>query len=409
MPWIKKNLTLVLGGLVGLILLAGSAFFLFSEASREGGINSQLEEKRNEWTRLNNLNPFPDEKNIKATKDEAARVGTIAGLLRENIKPVEVPPVTDTFSLRLLVETTISELTKEAEAAGVNLPDRYAFTFQRLRDIGGQFDSNGIPKLAEQVAQISVLSRVMFNAKIHSLDTIRRPPVLKDEGSGSDYLTKKAVTNEWVVRAPYDLSIRCFSSELAAVIRGLAALDQCIAIKTLNVETTTLPQTSTPGQSTMIMPMPTPASPEGMPGPGGMDAALRARYGLGGGGRGEGGGGLGGDAAMRSRYGLGPGGGAGGMDAGMRSRYGLGGGAMVPPQTVVQPTAPGAAAPAPTGPSVVLDEKPLRVILQVDFVKPKPAPATPARAARPAPAASPDASGNADAGSAGETATQPAP
>ncbi|MCC7374009.1 MAG: hypothetical protein IT581_05095 [Verrucomicrobiales bacterium] len=404
MPWIKKNLTLVLGGLVGLILLGGSAFFLFSEASREGGINAQLEEKRNEWTRLNNLNPFPDEKNIKATKEEAARVGTIAGSLRDNIKPVEVPQVTDTFSLRLLVETTISELTKEAEAAGVNLPDRYAFTFQRLRDIGGQFDSNGIPKLAEQVAQISTLSRVMFNAKIHSLDTIRRPPVLKDEGSGSDYLTKKAVTNEWVVRAPYDISFRCFSSELAGVIRGLAALEQCIVIKTINVETTTLPQGASPVQSTMIMPAPA-APADGMPpGPGGMDAALRARYGLGGGGRpGEGGG----DAAMRARYGMGPGGGGGGMDAAMRSRYGLGGGPAVPPPTLAQPMAPTGAAPAPTGPSVVLDEKPLRVILQVDFVKPKPAPATPARAARPAPAASPDSAG--DTGTAGDTATQPAP
>ncbi|MCC7374012.1 MAG: hypothetical protein IT581_05110 [Verrucomicrobiales bacterium] len=407
MPWIKKNLTLVLGGLVGLILLGGSAFFLFSEASREGGINAQLEEKRNEWTRLNNLNPFPDEKNIKATKDEAGRVGTISGSLRENIKPVEVPPVTDTFSLRLLVETTISELTKEAEAAGVNLPDRYAFTFQKLRDIGGQFDSNGIPKLAEQVAQISTLSRVMFNAKIHSLDTIRRPPVLKDEGSGSDYLTKKSVTNEWVVRAPYDVSFRCFSSELAAVIRGLAALEQCIVIKTLNVETTTLPQSASPVQSTMIMPAPVAAPEGGSPGPGGMDAALRARYGLGGGGRpGEGGGGLGGDAAMRARYGLGPAGGGGGMDPAMRSRYGLGGGPAVPPPTLAQPVTPGGA-PAPSGPSVVLDEKPLRVILQVDFVKPKPAPATPARAARPAPATSPDAAGN--AGTPADSATQPAP
>lgn len=408
MPWIKKNLTLVLGGLVGLILLGGSAFFLFSEASRESGINAQLEEKRNEWTRLNNLNPFPDEKNIKATKEEAARVGKLSTSLRDSIKPVEVPPVTDTFSVRLLVETTISELTKEAEAAGVNLPDRYAFTFQRLRDIGGQFESNGIPKLAEQVAHISTISRVLFNAKIHSLDTIRRPPVLKDEGSGSDYLTKKAVTNEWVVRAPYDISFRCFSSELAAVIRGLAALDQCIVIKTLNVETTTLPQSASPMQSTMIMPMPTPAaSPEGMTGPGGMDAALRARYGLGPSGRpGEGGGGLGGDAAMRARYGLGPGAGGGGMDPALRSRYGLGGAPVAPPPTLAQPAAPAA---APTGPSVVLDEKPLRVILQVDFVKPKPAPATPARAARSAPAANADASTSADGGAAGDTATQPTP
>ena len=236
MPWIKKNLTLVLGGLIGLVLLGGSAFFLFSEAQREASINTQLEEKRAEWTRLNGLNPSPDEKNIKAVKEEAARLEQLSTKLSQAFKPVEAPPVNDTFSLRLLVETTISSLTREAEAAGVNLPDRYAFTFQRLRDLPGQFESNGIPRLAEQVAQISQICRVLYDAKIHSLDTLRRPPVLKDEGSGADYLTKRGATNQWVIRTPYDLSFRAFSSELAEVIRGLAALDQCVVIKTINIE-----------------------------------------------------------------------------------------------------------------------------------------------------------------------------
>jgi hypothetical protein len=401
MPWIKKNLMLVLGGLVGLILLAGSGFFLFSAISRETAVDQQLSDQRNEWTRLHNLTPFPDDKNIKATREEAERMEKLSGALREKINSAEVPPVTDTFGLRLLIENTIADLTREAEAAGVNLPERYAFTFQRLRELGGNFHSNGIPRIAEQVAHISTLCRILYHAKIHSLDTLRRSPVLKEEGGTSDYLTKKPATNRFVngsaavIRTPYDLSFRSFSGELADVIRGLAALEECVVIKTLNVEPTSLPHSGPSTMPTMMMPVPSgPTSLPGqypMPGAGGMDAAMRQRYGLGPGmapGRGEdSGSGAGMSPELRSRYGLGPPG-AGGMSRDMQSRYGLGPqrpGMMTPPQPLSAPTTPmlpSTTTPQPRTPSVVLDEKPLRVILQLDFVTPAPAAAA-GRAAPP--------------------------
>lgn len=400
MAWIKKNLMLVLGGLVGLILLGGSGFFLFSESSRDSAVNGQLDEKRREWDRLNGLNPFPDENNIKAIKEEAARVQKLAAAMKDVLKPIEVAPVSDTYALKLLVETTISDLKKEAEAAGVNIPDRYAFTFQKLRELP-QIETNRVRRLAEQVAQISTLCRVLFDAKVHSLDVLRRPSVLKEE-TGSEYLTKGGITNKFsVARAPYEISFRAFSSELASVLRKLAALEHCVSIKTINIDPTSLPQHNAP-QTPMPTMMPPGGPGMGPGGPmnryGGMDPALAQRYGLapGGGRPGEGGAPPGGgmDAAMRSRYGLGPGG-PGGGDAGMRSRYGMPGpGGMAPPSAQAMAAPVGAAAPAaPSGPALVLDEKPLRIIFQLDFVTPvaaSEASKRPAAAAAPAPAANAD-------------------
>lgn len=402
MPWIKKNLALVLGGLVGLLLLAASGYFLFSQYSREAAVNTQLEEKRAEWNRLVGSNPFPDDKNIKAVKDDAARLDKLALALKDRIKPVKVPTINDTFTLKVLIENTISDLRKEAEQSGVGIAHNYAFTFQRLREMA-QFESNGIPKITEQVGEISTLCRVLFNAKIHTLDTLKRSPVLKEESSsgGNDYLGKKPVSDALVTRAPYDISFRAFSGELAEVLKGFAALDHCVVIKTVNVVPTSLPQAteSTPGlMPAPITPaMPNPAMGPGGARPGGMDPALAARYGLaaggaGGGRPGEGGGaGPGGmDAALAARYGM----------AGMRSRYGgnvPGGGAAggAPAQAFLsQPQATGTpvvgAPAAPATPSVVLEEKPLRVVLQLDFVKPKtaadaaPAKRAPKAAADPA-------------------------
>lgn len=391
MPWIQKNLTLVLGGLLGLVLLGGSGFFLYSQLRREAEANLSLEEMRNEWMRLNSLNPYPDDRNIQSIKEESERLAKIAAALRDQIRPVEVPPVHDTFSLRLLVEDTISELTREAELAGVALPDRYAFTFQRLREIGGQFDSNAIPRLAEQVSHVSKLFQVLFDAKVHALDTFRRSAVLKDEGGGSDYLSSKPATNRWVIRIPYDLSFRSHSAELARVIDGLASLDECVVIKTLNVEPTTF---SSPASQNTYMPMPSRYMPSPAPGsaggaPGGMDPALAARYGLVPGGRNEDSSGAGGmTPELRARYGLDrPGAGGGGLDPryGLGNRYGGGAnryGGMGAPGAEARPListpapnyqAAPAGQPVQRSPATMLNEQPIRVILQLDFVKPVPA------------------------------------
>ncbi len=409
MPWIKKNLTLVFGGLVGLALLAGSGFFLFSQLQRESEVDSQLVAKKDQWTSLNNQTPYPDEKNIKAVREEAERVEKLAVELRSNIHPPDVPPVTDTYRLRALIETAIVNLTREADEAGVTLPNNYAFTFQKLRELGGEFNSNAIPKIAMQVSQISTLCRVLFDAKVHSLDTLKRSPVLKEEGGGADYLSSKGLTNQWVMRTPYDLSFRSFSSELAGVIQGLAALDQCVVIKTLNVETTTLPPRRFPMPGMTFAPPPQ-EQPTGSSGPT-MSPELRARYGLGPGGPGspESRYGSGGESPgsgmspeLRARYGLGAGG-RPGMGPDMRSRYGLGPGAgpsYAAPQSLMSPvTPPNMTMPmTPAGPKVVLEEKPLRIILQLDFVTPapaarigKPSPRPPAAPAEPAEESNPDA------------------
>ncbi len=413
MAWIKKNLTLVLGGLVGLILLGASGTFLYSQYGRETVVNTQLEEKRAEWNRLVGSNPFPEDKNIKAVKDDAVRLEKLASVLKDRIKPVKVAAVTDTFGLKVLIENTITELRKDAEQSGVGLPHNYAFTFQRLREMA-QFESNSIPKLAEQVGEVTTLCKVLFSSRIHTLDTFKRSPVLKEESSGGgDFLSKKPVSDSLVTRAPYEVSFRAFSGELAQVFKGLAALDHCVVIKTLNIVPTSLPHANEPTPG--IMPsqyMPNSSMMPGAARPGGMDPALAARYGLaagGGGGRpGEGGGaGPGGmDAALASRYGMG--------GAGMR-RYGGGGpGGGAPggaPATafMTQPAA-GASGVAtaqstPAGPSVVIEEKPLRVYFQLDFVKPKTAGDVAPKKVAKAPSADAPA---ADAGAAAPAADAPA-
>jgi hypothetical protein len=59
------------------------------------------------------------------------------------------------------------------------------------------------------------------------------------KGPQSDYLDASitAVTNELAVLTPYELTFRCFSTELAGVLAGFANSPHGFIIKTVNVET----------------------------------------------------------------------------------------------------------------------------------------------------------------------------
>ncbi|MFN0069617.1 MAG: hypothetical protein ACKVYV_18525 [Limisphaerales bacterium] len=367
MPWIQKNLALVLGGLVGLLLLGAGGWFWFTQSQRDQEIGAQLEAKTAEWNLLVARKPYPSDANIEAVRAEEKRLEQLREVLRAGFEPVAAATVTDPLELKVLIETAIASMQDEAEAAGVMLPSRqYAFTFQSLRPMApSQFTSNAIPTLAEQVAQVGSVARVLFASRIHSLEAIRRPPVLKEEGGSGDYLALKPVAGDLVTRMPMEVTFRSFAGELAGVITGLAGLSNTVVIKRINVEPTTI-SAAAPDQPLMRMAPLAPPTAEG-PGPESRgDPYARLR----GGGR---------DGGLASRYGVGPGGRppGGGMSPELASRYGLGPAAGVPPAGA----GPVAASPAPGAPAVVVDEKPLRATLQFDFIKRKPAPPAPARRA----------------------------
>jgi hypothetical protein len=52
----------------------------------------------------------------------------------------------------------------------------------------------------------------------------------------TDYLDRASVTNELAVLTPYELSFRCFSTELASVLTGFASSPFSLVVKGFNVE-----------------------------------------------------------------------------------------------------------------------------------------------------------------------------
>ncbi len=351
MAWIKRNLYFVLGLAAAAVLLGVGIWYSLGRKAAADEVASNLESASTALNQLIDRKPYPSEENIKAARLETERVLQFKTNALKRFPEVVVSTNMATAQFKALLEVAITGLERVAERNGVKLPAKYAFTFAEQRK-ELVLDEKKLGVLAGQVLDIEAICRIIFEARINELNSVRRPTVMSND-MGNSFLSRKSNRDDKVglLDTPYEFSLNCFSSELAAVLSGLANAPQMFVVKSINVERNAAPETDTPAA--------TPFSTGGLPG--GMDPMIAARYG------------------MRGRYGMG---GMGGM------------GGMAPPVT-----------PPPAAKSgAEIDEKFVRVTLGVNVVRPAPAgPKAPAAPKMPsaegdpaAPAEDKSAAGKAD-------------
>ena len=331
MEWVKKNMVFVIALAVAVLLMGAGVWYLLGTKGDADAVDAELLAKNQELDGLIQRPVYPDAANIKLAKEEEARVSDFIKQARSHFTELQKPEGLDTAGFKAHLEATISELLREAERAGVKLPDQsgktgYGFTFDDPRK-QLQLPANALAPLAVQLGDLKALCGVLFDAKIPSLVSLKRAQVLTNEtGSNPNICAKKIETNSALgsVKYPYEVVFQGFSPELAAVIDGLIRSTNAFVVKSLNVERGNL-ESSTPAQ---------PATPmSGVGNPYGMDPNLMRRYGM------------------------------------------MPGGAAQAAQPQAQPAnRPG---------EVVVEEKPLKVTMGIELIKllPQEAPAKPAKAA----------------------------
>jgi hypothetical protein len=230
---------------------------------------------------------------------------------------------------------TIDQLQRTAANNNVSLPPKYNFSFEAQRQLV-RYAPGSLDALARQLGEVKVIVDILNQAKINSLDSVRRARVSADDASGpqSDYLDLPSTTNELAVLTPYEITFRSFSPELGAVLSGFAASAHGLIVKSLNVEPAPATvATDLPGAVPVV-----PVAPVYMPVA--RPPSLVPEEGR----------------AFASRY--------GGAVPGAPP------GARLPP--VVAPpvyAVPGAVAPVKTGLQMMLNEKQLKITMIVEVIK----------------------------------------
>ena len=295
MDWIKRNLYFLIGSLVALALMGLAGWYLYSKWQLNNEILGKLDEQYAELKRLNEQNPHPGSdqvNNIQAAKDQQKDMRAYIQKARQHFQlcpPIPVPQsgklTSQEFSSAL--SRTLDQMQREATKSSVTLPPKdstgqaYSFSFA-AQSKSLAYAAGSLAPLSVQLAEVKAIFTALVQAKVNSVDNIRRERVSDDDFKGpqTDYLTEKSVTNELAVLSPYEVTFRCFSTELAAVMAGFAASPCGLLVKTINVESAPAAAAGTEsfasGVSATPYAPPT-SSPAASPA---MEARMSERYGM---------------------------------------------------------------------------------------------------------------------------------
>lgn len=329
MPWLKRNLFLVVGGVIALSLLGLAGFFLYTKIQLNQEVTDKLNTAVDQLKGLATRDPHPGTEsldNISAAQQEAKKLEKFLGEVRRFFPQTVSTNEMTTREFRALLDQTVDDLQKGAERAGVKLPSEdYWFTFSAQKSTMN-FATNTVTPLAGQLIEIHQLCDILYKSKVIALHALRRSAVGSEETGYTDYLTNKPVTNAVSIASPYEVTFEGFSSEVASVMEGLIKSPICFVVKNIYVGQAEAAQAADQESTATETPLP--------------GYNPYSRYGN----------------MMRGRYGGGM-----RMDPSMAQRYGLPGatpGGTPPP-----------AKKGKGGVSTLLEEKLLRVVLTVDVVK----------------------------------------
>lgn len=242
MAWVKRNLGLVIGGAVALVLMGVAAYYLWTQLQRDAAVSAELGEKTSRYNELANRGLLPGgtvngEKvdNIENAKAENKRLEEfLHNKVRAKFGSGEAVQKLSDQEFRALLDVSIADMQKEAERVGVALPQKdYWFTFAPQKSA---ISFKAVETLTAQLMDVKSIVDILYQARVHDLSGLKRAPATSEDNNGTDFLSdKKAKTNDFTISTPYEVTFQGFSSELAKVMEGLANAERCFVIRSVAV------------------------------------------------------------------------------------------------------------------------------------------------------------------------------
>jgi hypothetical protein len=274
MAWIKRNLALVISGVIAIGLLGVGGWYLWSAVDKNNSVDNEIGQTKQEIERLLNMEPSPNKTNLDQAQRETARLQAFIAEAKKLFPPSPPAGPLNNESFKSLLETTVNDLHKQAVSVSIKLPESaggpYYFTFENQR-LPVVFPPESLHPLSERLSEVQFIMSVLIKARINRLNYIRRAvvpgerPQQGPQGSMAEYVSIPARTNAetGMVLWPYELEFECFTSEIAAVLEAFERAQSAFVVKAPQV---TLADESRIGEWRVRVPGNQPGNPPVRPG-----------------------------------------------------------------------------------------------------------------------------------------------
>lgn len=173
MNW-RKNIILIIGGGIALVLLILAIVFLLKSRSEYQTANDALGREMQRLESLTRRDPYPSaaniqqvDANLQALKAAAAELQQV--LERGQMKPAKI----ESAEFAPLLERASKRLFKAAADAGVALPEQFSLGLARYAR-GELPASDAIPRLVIQLKTMDALIQILIQSRIQSLVAVER-------------------------------------------------------------------------------------------------------------------------------------------------------------------------------------------------------------------------------------------
>ncbi len=176
----RKNMPLLIGGVVALLLLAALGYGLFNAKGHYTEDMDALQSESRKLQRLTSRDPFPSEPNVKISDKQLDIYDDyLVNLFSEMRKGQTSIGAVDGDRFRRVLEDVLRRLFVEARNKSVVIPTAFPFGFHRYVE-GALPVAEELPRLLNQLQSVAVLCGILYDSGISELLAVERTVFERD-------------------------------------------------------------------------------------------------------------------------------------------------------------------------------------------------------------------------------------
>ncbi len=229
MQWFRRNLFWAVFGLAAILLLACGGFYLWSGIGKNSSVDEEINASKHQLEGLLKANPSHSQANIDQARNSLNQLSKVISQEQKYFTPIPYAKVQGVDFVTVL-NSNLFYLHNLAKEHSVKLSDHFAFSFEEQMN-KAKFAPGSFPELAEQLADVRLITAQLCAANVNALLSIKRAKTADDAGT-SPYCHELPIVKKpdlGMAAFPYEVTFYAFSTELAQVLDKLCSAEQFLA------------------------------------------------------------------------------------------------------------------------------------------------------------------------------------